>query len=57
MVGFNQRWHRLALQARDLIRTGAVGRVQGVASTFIDARAAVAGLPAWRLSAPTEEGP
>jgi predicted dehydrogenase len=49
MVGFNQRWHRLALQARELIRGGAVGRVQGVASTFIDARATVAGLPAWRL--------
>jgi predicted dehydrogenase len=49
MVGFNQRWHRLALQARELIRAGAVGRVQGVASTFNDARATVAGLPPWRL--------
>lgn len=48
LVGFNLRWHRLALQAQALLRAGAVGRVRAIHSVFADPLSAQSGLPEWR---------
>jgi myo-inositol 2-dehydrogenase / D-chiro-inositol 1-dehydrogenase len=34
MVGFNMRWHRLVLRAREIISSGALGRIKGVSSLY-----------------------
>jgi myo-inositol 2-dehydrogenase/D-chiro-inositol 1-dehydrogenase len=49
MVGFNLRWHRLALAARELVAGGAIGRVRAVRSVFGDPLLARSAVPAWRL--------
>lgn len=48
LVGFNLRWHRLALRARELLAGAAIGRVRAVRSTFSDPLSSRPGLPEWR---------
>jgi predicted dehydrogenase len=48
MMGFNMRWHRLARQARDMVRRGALGQIQMV-HTVSTGHHPIAGLhPEWR---------
>ena len=49
LVGFNLRWPRLALRAREIVRGGGIGRVRAVRSVFADPLLSQPGLPAWRL--------
>jgi myo-inositol 2-dehydrogenase / D-chiro-inositol 1-dehydrogenase len=48
LVGFNLRWHRLVLRARELVASGAIGRVRAVRSVFADPLLARPGVPEWR---------
>lgn len=48
LVGFNLRWHRLVLRARDLLAAGGIGRVRAVRSVFSDPLLARVDLPQWR---------
>jgi myo-inositol 2-dehydrogenase/D-chiro-inositol 1-dehydrogenase len=48
LVGFNLRWHRLTLEARALLRSGAIGRVRAITSVFADPLASQPQLPEWR---------
>lgn len=34
MLGFNFRWHRLLRSARDIVRSGALGEIKGIQSTY-----------------------
>lgn len=46
-VGFNRRFHPLCIQARELIRSGALGRVRAVLGTFNEPLAA-SEAPSWK---------
>jgi myo-inositol 2-dehydrogenase / D-chiro-inositol 1-dehydrogenase len=46
LVGMNNRWHRLILQARNLIRSGTLGEPNGIHSTYTH-RHPVESAPAW----------
>jgi myo-inositol 2-dehydrogenase / D-chiro-inositol 1-dehydrogenase len=46
LVGFNFRWHRLILQARALLRRGAVGQVETIRTVFASAHDAPS---AWQM--------
>lgn len=48
LVGFNLRWHRLAMRAHDLLAAGGIGRVRAVRSVFSDPLLTRADLPEWR---------
>ncbi len=50
LVGFNLRWHRLVVQARDVLRSGGLGRIQAVRTVFSDSTLARPELPEWRRS-------
>jgi myo-inositol 2-dehydrogenase / D-chiro-inositol 1-dehydrogenase len=47
-VGFNLRWHRLVREARKLIASGGLGRIQAVRSVYSDPVVSRPGLPDWR---------
>jgi myo-inositol 2-dehydrogenase/D-chiro-inositol 1-dehydrogenase len=48
MVGFNLRWHRLVLRARNIIRAGSLGRIQGARTIFTGGSATKLNFPRWR---------
>jgi len=48
LLGFNLRWHRLALRARELLAGDGIGRVRAVRSVFSDPLLKRADLPEWR---------
>lgn len=55
-VGFNLRWHRLVVKARELLRGGVLGRIVAIESSFTDPIAMERALPAWRASRRTGGG-
>jgi len=55
LVGFHMRWHPLVLQARELIRSGALGPIESVRSVWNSPRQD-AGLPDWRWRRATGGG-
>lgn len=48
MVGFNMRWHRLARDAREIIRRGELGRIKLVRTVFACGTRLRPGYPEWR---------
>src|SRR5262249_3956619 len=48
LMGFNLRWHRLALRARAMLQQSVVGRVELVRSVLTSNTRAHDGVPAWR---------
>ncbi len=48
LVGFNLRWHRLVKEARDVLRSGALGQIQAVRAVFSDSTLSRSDLPDWR---------
>src|SRR5262245_51680736 len=48
MVGFNLRWHRLVLQARTLLQSGALGELKMVNTTWMSATRNHPDTPQWR---------
>ncbi|MBA3893184.1 MAG: Gfo/Idh/MocA family oxidoreductase [Gemmatimonadales bacterium] len=50
MVGFNLRWHRNLRAARQIVASGALGRIQSLSTVFSDPVLSRTGLPAWRSS-------
>jgi predicted dehydrogenase len=55
-VGFNMRWHRLARQARELLRDGRLGRIHAARSVYSDSALSRPGLPQWRRERPIGGG-
>jgi scyllo-inositol 2-dehydrogenase (NAD+) len=50
MMGFNMRWHRLARQAREMVRRGALGRIRLMHSVSAGHHHSGGPLPEWRKS-------
>ncbi len=48
MVGFNLRWHRLVRRAREIIRSGALGRIEAVRTVFASGTRYRRDAPEWR---------
>jgi len=46
MVGLNNRWHRLVVRARELVRSGALGKLKAIRSVYTHCHPA-AGAPEW----------
>jgi len=46
MVGLNNRWHRLVVRARDMVRSGALGKLKAIRSVYTHCHSA-AGAPEW----------
>jgi myo-inositol 2-dehydrogenase/D-chiro-inositol 1-dehydrogenase len=56
MVGFNLRWHRCILEARSLVRDGALGPIELVRSSLTSGTQFGEQVPAWRMSRSTGGG-
>ena len=56
VVGFNLRFHRLVLQAREIIASGQLGEIEAIRSCWTSAVRYKQKLPAWRNSRETGGG-